>query len=160
MEIVKQDQGLTIPGYENYTVNHLGVVRRGQKQLKTTLVKSGYVTVALSKNGIPKTYTVHRLVALAFWGPSNLVVDHRNGNKSDNRLSNLRYCTQRENISEGLNVTNITGITGVSLNSEKYQNRFRARIRINGKLNDLGSFYTAQLAGIAYQNAKQKLISF
>lgn len=54
-------------------------------------------SVNLFKNGEKKFFMVHRLVLSAFLGPSDLVADHINGDRFDNRLSNLRYCTRKEN---------------------------------------------------------------
>lgn len=57
----------------------------------------GYATVEI---GHGKRYTVHRLVAAAFLGarPAGMQINHKNGIKSDNRLENLEYCTQSENM--------------------------------------------------------------
>lgn len=55
---------------------------------------TGHMTVRLhDKNGVGKTFKVHRLVMLAFVGESDLVVNHVNENPSDNRIENLEYCT-------------------------------------------------------------------
>ena len=61
---------------------------------------TGYKSVTLNKNGKKHSRDVHRLVAETFiQNPNNLqCVDHINGNKTDNRAENLRWCTQRENI--------------------------------------------------------------
>jgi len=102
----------SIPGYENYyQVSNLGNVkslsrlvsnRNGNYATKERCLKQlkhlkGYLMVFLSKNNKMKGMTIHRLVAMAFLGESNLQVDHINGIKSDNCLSNLRYVTNREN---------------------------------------------------------------
>lgn len=55
------------------------------------------MTVNLSKNGKGNTKRVHRLVANAFLGESNLQIDHIDGNKQNNRLDNLEYVTPKEN---------------------------------------------------------------
>lgn len=58
---------------------------------------NGYKTFWLNIDGKNRYYKVHRLVMLAFYGPSTLEVNHKNGVKDDNRLENLEYCTRREN---------------------------------------------------------------
>ena len=62
---------------------------------------AGYKSVTLSKDGIIKTHLVHRLVALSFLGnpPVNKTdVNHRDGNKHNNRLENLEWVSRKENI--------------------------------------------------------------
>ena len=49
-------------------------------------------------NNPRKTWSVHRLVMMAFYGESDLYVLHANGDPYDNRLENLRYGTQTENV--------------------------------------------------------------
>src|SRR3990167_9197731 len=86
-----------IPGYEGlYEVSNMGDVRsvRRGRNLKPW-PRSGYPSVRLGKNS--KWRTVHRLVLLAFVGQSALHANHKNGHKSDNRLTNLEYCTQQAN---------------------------------------------------------------
>lgn len=66
--------------------------------LKQVMVK-GYLCVPLTINGFEKAIKVHRLVAKAFIENSlnKLYVNHLNGNKSDNRVENLEWCTAKEN---------------------------------------------------------------
>ena len=65
--------------------------------------RKGYLRVVLCKNGVQKTYLVHRLVAEAFIpNPNNLPqVNHINEIKSDNRVENLEWVTCRENVNHG-----------------------------------------------------------
>lgn len=98
-----------IKGYEGlYEVSNDGRVRRLRftngshdfekvRECKQTLNTWGYMTVNLSKNGKGNTKRVHRLVANAFLGESNLQIDHIDGNKQNNRLDNLEYVTPKEN---------------------------------------------------------------
>lgn len=98
-----------IKDYEGiYEVSNLGNVRKLRfingkhnfekiKICKQTLNAWGYMTVSLSKNGKSNTKRVHKLVANAFLGESNLQVDHIDGNKTNNRLDNLEYVTPKEN---------------------------------------------------------------
>lgn len=58
---------------------------------------NGYLQVTLCSDGSQKTFCVHRLVAAAFFGTSNLTVNHKNEIKTDNRACNLEYLTQADN---------------------------------------------------------------
>jgi hypothetical protein len=49
-------------------------------------------------------WLVHRLVMHVFCGESSLGVNHKNGIKDDNRLENLEYCTQGENVRHAISI--------------------------------------------------------
>lgn len=85
-----------------YWISNDGIVysnKRGfMKQLKPYLLR-GYPTVDLYKNDVKTKWKIHRLVALHFIpNPRSLKsVDHINNIKTDNRYTNLRWCTDKEN---------------------------------------------------------------
>jgi hypothetical protein len=80
-------------------------IKKGLKKRKGSLnVKRGYYYVYTAIGEEKKFRTVHRMVAEAFLGPSKLVVNHKNGVRTDNRLENLEYCTYRENALHAINV--------------------------------------------------------
>ena len=62
--------------------------------------RAGYAKVAIAhSDGTIRSRYVHHLVAEAFLGPrpERCDIDHVNGDRTDNRVENLRYCSRREN---------------------------------------------------------------
>lgn len=102
----------------------------------------GYPQVKLCNNGKEKTYKVHRLVAKAFipLKEGKRIINHKNGDRSDNRVENLEWCSSWENsIHASLNSDKRTSkYPGVSINRSTM--RWKAQIRINGKNTHLGYF--------------------
>lgn len=113
------EQWKPITGYEDlYEVSDRGRVRRKDaivpmptkwggvtdRHVKTRILsarkaKTGYLHIALSKDGKHRTFLVHRLVAEAFVPPveGKTCVNHKNLHKDDNRVENLEWCTYHEN---------------------------------------------------------------
>jgi HNH endonuclease/NUMOD4 motif-containing protein len=97
-----------IAGYEGlYAISDMGYVlsyycyRTNQGgMLKSKRHPEGYRSVNLYNNDGMKTKLVHHLVAHAFHGPrpEGYVINHKNGNKADNRATNIEYTTQSENV--------------------------------------------------------------
>lgn len=91
-----------VSGYERYLVSPDGQVYstiRAGRFMRPTLLNSGYEYVSLMAAGSkrPVKHLVHRLVAAAFCHGSGEVVNHKDGNKRNNRASNLEWCSYAEN---------------------------------------------------------------
>ena len=113
-----------IAGYEGrYSVSDMGRVRSIGRQVRTGFgadrwvkdkilsIQGGkikYKIINLSTKGKYKTHAVHVLVAIAFLGHKpngwEIVVDHINGDRHDNRRENLQLLSHRENIAKGFKV--------------------------------------------------------
>lgn len=82
--------------------------------------------------------------------PSGFLIDHINGNGLDNRRSNLRLATPAQNqFNRGKTKNNSSGFKGVSRSGDKW----RAQIRVGGRLKHLGIFKTKIEAAAAYERA-------
>jgi hypothetical protein len=90
-----------IGGYDNYEVSDCGHVRNVKtgRTLTGGLCSTGYLSVALCKDGKAKSKNIHQLVASAFLGDSEgHQVDHKDRNKLNNNVSNLRYVSISDNL--------------------------------------------------------------
>lgn len=104
-----------------------------------------------------KVVFMHRIILARFLGrelTSGEICDHINGDILDNRRSNLRLATIRQNAqNQSVRTDNTSGYKGVS---QQHNGRWRATICINGKNKHLGYFATAEEASKAYGNAAQQ----
>ena len=110
------------------------------------LTSSGYKTI-----GIDNTiYHAHRIVWMWMSGedPAELTIDHRNHNKSDNRVGNLRKATHQEQNRYQRN------IIGASL---RPSGKYKTQIRINGRLKYLGTYDTLEEASAVYHKKAQEI---
>ena len=112
---------LPIPNYEdNYLIDTFGNIKSLDKKvknkngyriikgkmLKPKLDKYGYLKIGLTKNNKQKYYFVHRLVAETFLpNPNNYkIINHIDGNKTNNYVENLEWCTQSHNVKEAYRI--------------------------------------------------------
>lgn len=123
-----------IPNYEGiYQVSTLGRVRSLTRDvwhgtfsytrkgvIMSTFNTTDYDSLTLHKDGIRKIYTVHRLVAMTFLpNPDNLPdVNHKDGNKLNNRLDNLEWCTASDNVKHAIR-TGLISLAQIRENGRK-----------------------------------------
>jgi len=162
-----------IKGYEGmYEISNLGRVKSLSREivnerrsyvsreiiLALNKSQTGYLLVALNKQGKRKTFKVHKLVAIAFLNHtpngSEKVIDHINGDKLDNRVCNLEIVSCREN---SIRASKNTKGVGVTLRKGGY---YYANIQINGKTIYLGRFDRAEDASLMYNKALSNIPLF
>ena len=89
-----------------YTKGRYGIMKTKIKGrlLKPCLNHDGYEEIVLSKDGKSKMYRLHRIVAETFINnfDNKNQVNHKNGNKLDNKVQNLEWCNCKDNIHHAL----------------------------------------------------------
>lgn len=114
-----------------------------------------YITIAR------KRYFASRLAWLYVFGewPSSQL-DHKNLDRSDDRIANLRVATTGQNSANRRVLrSNRLGVKGVGISTPRVRKaqRYRARIRVDGRLKHLGYYATPELASRAYEAAAREL---
>lgn len=103
-----------------------------------------------------RRHMAHRIAWLYVHGYEPIVVDHINGVRDDNRISNLRPATDSQNaMNRKLQENNKSGYKGVSFH--KQSSMWQASIKMNGKQKYLGLFETPELAKDAYTLAAKNM---
>lgn len=125
----------------------IGRVKKGQEA--GWLSWNGYIKIAMDN----KDYPSHRLAwfyVYKEWPKEDL--DHIDGLRTNNRISNLREATRSQNLqNKRKQRNNASGFIGVSFNKER--NKWDARLKAQGKQICLGLFKTAEEAAQAYEEA-------
>ena|SRR3990172_4112737 len=130
------------------------VARRGVKagDVAGSVDTGGYRQIGIDG----QSYQASRLVWLYVYGAwPKAKIDHKNTARDDQCFENLRDVTPSGNAQNQRQArrNNKTGLLGVHSHNEK----FRAQIRLNGKLRHLGLFDTAESAHAAYVSAKREI---
>ena len=115
-------------------------------ELKPQLKKNGYLQIGLHNKGIHRYVTIHRLVAEAFIpNPDNLPeVNHKDEDKSNNRINNLEWCTGSYNSRHGSRISRISNTVCCDKNfSRKDNTTGRKGVFKNSKSNT----YWVRIAG-------------
>lgn len=131
--------------YKGYFINEKGIVwsEKSKKIRKTSIDKYGYEYLTITDNGTKK-FMVHRLVAQYFIPKpkDKNCVNHKDGNKLNNSVENLEWCTIKENNLHAYKVlgkkacggVKPTKVISVSINTNevKEYNSQREAARITG----------------------------
>lgn len=123
---------------------------RVKKHRLVGTISAGYLSAYVHN----KSYQVHRIIWELHNGsiPDGFVVDHKDGNKLNNKLENLRLCTQAENVLNcAASKNSKTKIKGVFF--DKSRGKYRTQISVKGKLYFLGRFEKLEDAESAYRKA-------
>ncbi|MDM0987481.1 NUMOD4 domain-containing protein [Clostridium perfringens] len=166
MEVWKE-----IKGYEGmYQISNLGRVkaleridsrglRRKEKILKYNNTKNGYLEAVLCKNGKTKHITVHRLVAIHFIeNINNLpIVNHIDGNKQNNKVDNLEWCTYSYNVKHAFR-TGLAKITDETREKMSNAHKGEKSSNYNKKLSDLTRNKISKSKKKIGENKKVKII--
>ena len=158
--INKLEQWMQVSGFPRYMVSSCGRVMNIQtfKVLRPGINGSGYLYVMLYSNAEVSNKSIHRLVAEAFL--LNLTdlpcVDHKDRNSLNNHISNLRWCSKRQNNQNRSKRKNSASIyKGVYF--KKKSNKWVAQIQHNRQKIYLGYFNDEAEAARAYDRKASEL---
>lgn len=163
-----------IPEFPDYEVSTTGVVRSKSRRLRyvhavtneehfrmkeETILKQyttihGYFFVQPRKNGKPKNKPIHRLVAETFIpNPKRLpFVNHKDGNKKNNDISNLEWCTPKDNVNHAFKIgINFQGSrVKASILNEKCAIAIKNMISEGFSRSRIAGFFEVSIAVITY----------
>ena len=158
-DLITQERLKSLLTYDPDTGEFRWRVRRGGSANSGVIAgarnSEGYVQIQIDAN----KHKAHRLAWLYVHGEHPTEIDHINRVKHDNRIVNLRSVTHAQNgQNQKRPKNNTSGHIGVDFH--KRSNRWRARIKIDGKLTDIGYFDTKEAAALARANAEQTYLPF
>jgi hypothetical protein len=116
--------------------------------------RHGYIVVCTKLSGKVKNYGVHRLIWMMAYGVTPKNIDHIDGDRTNNKILNLRDVTHQQNM---MNKKRKCDSGSAYKGIYKVKNSWIAEITFMEKRHYLGSFKTAQEAGLAYAEASKKL---
>lgn len=143
--------------YDADTGQFTGLRANGRKHERVGTGNRGYLVICVDQ----KRYKAHRLAWLYVHGEwPNDQIDHINGDRADNRISNLRAATNsqnKQNLRKARSDSR-SGLIGAMWDGRS--NKWRANILVDGKRKYLGYFEQAEQAHAVYVEAKRTLHPF
>ena len=117
-----------------------------------TVNKCGYKTVRFTYKGSTRNYLVHRLIfKIAKFDPCNNIIDHIDGDRSNNSISNLQIITSSQNVGK-MRLNSRGSLMGTCMRDN---GKWRSYITVNGKREYLGDYATQQKAHEVYLVARE-----
>lgn len=130
-------------------------------KINKSITKAGNIAGSIKKESYcvikihRKDYMAHRLAWLYVYGYFPTYIDHINGIRNDNKLSNLREVTSSQNsCNRKISIRNTSGVKGVTWH--KQINKWQVVIGINGKNKYFGCFEDKEFAELVMIEARQK----
>jgi hypothetical protein len=137
---------------KGFTANiDLGIIFSPTKKIVSKTTHNGYIQMCIRYDNKTMYLLGHQFIFFLKHNKEVTLIDHINGNKKDNSISNLREASKQ------LNALNTKKTNGVYL--DKRTNRFESGIVINNKKIYLGKFDTYKDANLAYLRKKNELLT-
>tara|TARA_R110000824_G_scaffold78788_6_gene198726 strand:- start:1187 stop:1732 length:546 start_codon:yes stop_codon:yes gene_type:complete len=129
--------------------------KRMRGKVAGSLLTTGYVQIEFRVNKKRYVFRAHRLAWLYEYGEfPSISLDHINHDRADNRITNLRMATHRENLrNQSMSSSNTTGHSGVSFN--KTMNKYQSYIQVDYKKIHLGTFENIEDAAKAAREGRE-----
>lgn len=141
-------------GYTSNTNNCFYIDKEDYDKVKKYYWHEDYFGSISTSFKDQKSIFLHRYIMNC--NDENIVIDHINHNKKDNRKANLRYATSSNNSMNRIKTSkNTTGYVGVVYANDR-KKKWRAYITVSRKKIYLGGFYTKEEAVHARKQAEQK----
>lgn len=128
-----------------------------ERELKPGTDRHGYKNVVLSKNGTHKTFTIHKLVALAFIpNPEQLPeIDHKDGTRTNNRVENLQWVTRKQNANNPISKYRYSEMAKARKPYKSLQKRIY-QIKDGVIINEFASMREAErITGVAHSSIRR-----
>lgn len=133
---------------KGFTYNpETGIITNPSGNVSKCITKNGYVKLSLWKEGKRHSLLGHQLAWFIYYNEIVELIDHKDTDKTNNAIDNLRKATKSQNA---MNMKNTKGYCRCKRNG-----KYEAYINLNGKKKHLGYFHLESDASEAYKKAKK-----